>query len=216
MNKRVDNLKTDLKQSRDRFAAEVRAAGASSHVSLHATSDDDTSFVDVASRFVTAAAIQSKLSVIYAVHIDNWFGPRWLGFCGKTLGIAGVRNKTLQKSLSVPPFHPNRVLAARGHHLREDGLYADAEDLTSLHPHIPSESNIHRSIRSNILYAWYSGNSVATHKGVVMMYQRRQDECKAFYTMFNGDKMWKLDKHVGITRIEVETLLESEPSSRAT
>jgi hypothetical protein len=216
MNKRGENLFARLQDARDRIAKVIAAVPGSSRVSLHTTTEDNTSFIDLASKLVTATAMKANLSIIYAVHIDNWFGPRWLGFCGKTRGIAGVRNKTLKRSLSIPPFHPHRVLSARGHRLREDGLYVDAEELTSLHPHIPSESNIYRRIRSNILYAWYSGNSVATHKGVVMIYQCQQDKSQAFYTMFNGEKGWIVEQHIGITRAEVDVLLETDPRNRAT
>lgn len=208
MNKRFEAFAAQLRQMRRQFAEHVATAPAAGNVILHYTSADDPAFVRFASSFITSAAAVSELSTIYTIHIDNWFGPRWLGFCGKFRGIAGVRNRTLKKSLSVPPFHPNRVLSARGHRLRDDGLYADAEDLTSLHPHARSETNINRGIRGGVLHAWYSGKTVDSGKGVVMMYHRKGDKCKAFYTMFNRERGWKLDEHVGITRSEVSSLTE--------
>src|SRR5687767_7333422 len=45
----------------------------------------------------------------YVVKIDNWFGKRWLGFSGKTLGAAGVR----KEKLTLPPFIPSRVVSQR-------------------------------------------------------------------------------------------------------
>jgi len=216
MGNRSDQLVAQRQQMQRRFTEKITNAPAASNVLLHTASTDDATFIGIASRLITAAAAAADLSLVYAVHIDNWFGPRWLGFCGKTRGIAGVRNRTLKRSLSVPPFHPHRVLSARGHYRREDGLYAHAEEITSLHPHIPSEVNIYRSIRGRILHAWYSGNTTNSGKGVVMVYYRLGDNCKAFYTMFNRDRGWDLDQHIGITRPEVAAMLETENCWRAT
>ena len=67
-----------------------------------------------------------------------------------------------------------------------------------------------------MLHAWYSGNTFNSHKGVVMIYYRHDDDCKAFYTMFNGDRDWNLDLSIGIARSEVATFLESSSSGWAT
>ncbi len=210
MSKRSDELAAQLKQMRQRFAERVANALAAPTIILHSTPSDDSAFIDIDSRLITATAAAHELPVIYAVHIDNWFGARWLGFRGKLLGIAGVKSKTLKRSLIVPPFHPNRVLSARGHRLRDDGLYADAEDVTSLHPHITSGANLSRNIRGNIVHAWYSGNTISSRKGVVMIYHCQGDDCGAFYTMFDGNREWQLEEHVGITRQEVAALLETD------
>lgn len=216
MSRRSDELRSDLLEAERRIAGAVADAPASALVALHATADDDPSFIDKASRLATAASLTAGLSHVYAIHIDNWFGPRWLGFRGKTRGVAGIRNRTLKRSLGVPPFHPNRVLASRGHLRREDGLYADVEAASSIHIRVPSEFNIQRDIRRDFLYAWYSGDSAATRRGVVMIYFQRGADCKAFYVAFDGDRDWEIDQHVGITRREVRALLDGEIPNRAT
>ena len=165
MNKRLNQLRAQMIDANRAYADAIEASPKSSFIRLNTTEFDAIAFIEIASRLVTATAIQNDLSRVYAIHIDNWFGPRWLGFCGKILGATGVRNRTLKRSLNVPPFHPNRVLKARGHHLQQDGLYADVEDLASLHVHRPSGTNIYRTIRNNILYAWYSGNTQQSKKG---------------------------------------------------
>lgn len=207
MSKRLDKPTAQFRNATSTFAGAMATSPASSLVALHATEADAYPFIDIASRLITATAIQNGLSCIYAIHVDHWFGPRWLGFCGKIAGSAGVRNLTLKRALNVPPFHPNRVIKARGHHLRQDGLYADAEDLKSLHAPRRSETNLFRTIRSNILYAWYSGNTQVNKKGVVMIYYATEAKTKAFYVMFNGDSDWRIEEHIGITRAEVGDLL---------
>lgn len=215
-----------MSKSRDRLWKELRAkdaawqhrfesAPATPLVSLHADSGDALPFIDIASRLITATAKKHKLPVVYAIHIDNWFGERWLGFCGKICGAAGVRNRTLTESLTPPPFHPNRVLNETDHYLRDDGLYAAMEGLCSLHSHRPSATNINRHIRTDILHAWYSGNSAATRKGVVMAYLATKPVTEAWYVMFNGESDWRLDRHIAITRREVSDLMESVSSTTA-
>jgi hypothetical protein len=216
MSNRSDQLKEQVQAMRAAWQHTVEHAPANALVSLDASNGDALPFIDVASRLITATAKKYEVPIVYAVHIDNWFGERWLGFCGKICGAAGVRNRTLKKSLTLPPFHPNRVLKATGHYLRDDGLYAEAEELRSLHTHRPSETNIHNAIRSNTRHAWYSGNSVATHKGVVMAYLATESVTKAWYVTFNGELDWRLDHHVGITRREVSDLIETVSKRTAT
>jgi len=209
MTNRSDAILEQLRARIDAWQQCVEAAPASRIVSLDAADGDSPSFLDVAARLITATARRYDLSIVYAVHIDNWFGERWLGFCGKICGAAGVRNRTLKRSLTLPPFHPNRVLNATGHYLRGDGLYAAADQMHSLHVHQPSEANIDNAIRNATLHAWYSGNTNATKKGVVMVYLTTDSVTKAWYVMFDGDADWRLDRHVGISRKEVYDLIEA-------
>lgn len=62
--------------------------------------------VDLLLRGITTTQAPKDLILI---RIDNWFGPKWLRFSGKILGAAGLWNKTL----TVPPFVPNRVVSER-------------------------------------------------------------------------------------------------------
>lgn len=175
-------------------------------LTLHATEDDSAEFIDIAARVTTSFAEANDWPWVYAVHIDNWFGPRWLGFRGKINGAAGIRNRTLKKDLIVPPFHPNRVLNATAYHRQENAAYMAAKELTTLHSARTSESNLNNSIRKNILYVWYSGNTMATRKGAIMIYYESPMQAEAFYILFHGDRGWRVEQHVGLTRAEVSEL----------
>ena len=180
-------------------ASDVYTSAPADLIPLQKDESDDVSFIDIASRLVTASATFNKLPMVYTIHVDNWFGDRWLGFRGKLLGIAGVRNRTLKRSLVLPPFHPHRVLGGTEYHLSDAGHYEERGDLSSLHKHQPSQENLDRPIRRHTLYAWYSGNTIDTRKGVVMVYFSTPELTKAWYVMFNGDADWRLDRHIGIT-----------------
>lgn len=176
-------------------------------IPLSSNEGDSPGFVDIATRLITAAAVQYDTPIVYAIHVDNWFGARWLGFRGKLCGIAGVHSRTLRRDLALPPFHPNRILGGAEYHRADDGHYRFAGSLNHLHRNQRSEVNLGRRIRRNTLHAWYSGNTATTNKGVLMTYISSNDITKAWYVMFDGHDDWRLDQHVGITRSEVGVLL---------
>src|SRR5688500_17691444 len=97
--------------------------------------DDDPEFLDLAGRLIGGAAIAYELGVV-AVHIDHWFGDRWLGFCGKYLGMAGVRTADFTKSLTPPPFHPHRIHSVRYYWHSAQG-FQHSDDVKSPHGYRP-------------------------------------------------------------------------------
>lgn len=178
-------------------------------VPIESRDNDALPFVEVVSRLVTAASIRHNLSVVYTIRIDHWFGPRWLGFCGKICGAAGVRNRTLRSHLTEPPFHPHRVTDKREFHRDDDGRYELVGRLSYLHRFRPSASNIYNEIRWHTLHAWYSGDTVATNKGVLMVYFSTRTSAKAWYVAFDGHANWKSERQIGISRREIVELVET-------
>jgi hypothetical protein len=114
---------------------------------------DDAAFVDLAGRVIAGAAIEAELREIVVVHIDHWFGRRWLGFSGKILGAAGVRSRQLDCSHAPPPFHPRRVLSARHYGPSDARSFDFKSNVTWLHGYRPSEENIRRTMFPDHLYA---------------------------------------------------------------
>ncbi len=176
---------------------------------LEANPTDDAPFLDLASRLVAGAALSNGLSDVVAVHVDHWFGERWLGFCGKLLGSAGVRSRRLDGELTPPPFHPHRVLSARVYRLTEARTFEYWEDAGSLHGYRPSQSNINQTFRRSRLYAWYSGDTIATDKGVVMAYAIKKAQNAAWYTAFHKSPAWHLGQTVGVSPRVVHEFIES-------
>jgi hypothetical protein len=178
---------------------------------LEANATDDAPFLDLASRLIAGAAVASCLSDVVAVHIDHWFGERWLGFCGKLLGSAGVRSRRLDGELTPPPFHPHRVLSARAYRLTESQTFEHWDDAGSLHGFRPSQANINRTLRRNRLYAWYSGDTTATDKGVVMVYVVKETGNAAWYTAFHKAPAWHLGQTVGVSPRAIQEYMGRTP-----
>lgn len=91
---------------------------------LPVTDADSGRFINIVTRIIMSVAAVSGWPRVYTVHIDNWFGSRWLSFRGKIFGAAGVRNRTLKYGLSLPPFHPNRVLNVTCYHRQGNKRYS--------------------------------------------------------------------------------------------
>jgi hypothetical protein len=186
-------------------------------IPLEANPTDDGPFLDLAGRLIVGAALANGFSDVVAVHIDHWFGERWLGFCGKLLGSAGVRSRRLDGELTPPPFHPHRVLSARVYRLTEANSFEHWDDAGSLHGYRPSQANINRTFRRNRVYAWYSGDTAATDKGVVMVYLVHRKWSAAWYAGFDRFPQWHLSVTRAISPGRVQELLElSAPEQRHT
>jgi hypothetical protein len=180
-------------------------------IELAASANDDAAFLDLASRLIARAAIAGDLRDVVVVHINHWFGDRWLGFCGKQFGAVGVRNRRLTGDLTPPPFHPHRVQSARAYQLTDSGVFAYRSDEKWLHRYRPSEANVGRALCTNRLYAWYSGNTKDTEKGVVMVYVIKKPVNAAWYVAFERTPTWHLAQTVGISPRRVLEFIEVAP-----
>jgi hypothetical protein len=177
-------------------------------LSLEKLSNDDPAFLNVAGRLIAGAASVRGWRTITVVHIDHWFGGRWLGFCGKLLGIAGVRTRDLSGTLTPPPFHPNRVLSEKQYE-RLETEYVDVGDRQWLHRDCTSQQNLSRKIYMDGLYAWYSGDTTATDKGAVMVYEVFRRTSDAWYVRFDKTKKWRVAQTVRISPQRVQQLIGS-------
>src|SRR5262245_40999643 len=78
-----------------------------------------------------------RVPELFLIKIDNWFGPKWLNFCGQWLGAVGV----WKRPVSIPPFVPNRVLWQRQLCAPE---YVDCDPAFELHLAMPSAEAMQR------------------------------------------------------------------------
>lgn len=184
-------------------------------LTLHAETTDDPGFLDVAAQLMTGAAVANGLRDIWVVHIDHWFGERWLGFRGKLLGIAGVHSRSLTRPLVVPPFHPHRVRCVQRFGTNENGDFEPREvGWRTLHGERSSQDNLKKIIHVSGLHAWYSGGTTESGKGAVMVYVVNRGRYAAWYTMFQNEPPWRLVRNVGIARRKVLELTTSDEAGR--
>lgn len=159
-------------------------------IQLEATAIDDPTFVDLVSLFVSHYADVCQAVAVRVVHIDNWFGDRWLGFQGKIMGAMGIRNRRVNDcTLPAPPFKPSRVVSALELHRDADSQYSVVSNsIAGLHADKPG-SEFWYLTRTGI-YAWYSGNTKTNTTGSLMVYEVTREGSSGWYIGFDRNPDW--------------------------
>jgi hypothetical protein len=188
---------------------------------------DSARFIEKARSIAIGVARDYAPKRLYVIRIDNWFGPRWMGFAGKfTVGkrIRGLPTAAIgvhKTRLHVPPFVPHRVLAER---VIAGPDHEETVAAAPLHIECPSKQALSRRIADidkDAAFLWFSGGSEAQGRGSVMVYlpdafdptahQRGVlRDCGAIYAGFSkrpGD--WEPAMLRGVSRSEVAHLEES-------
>lgn len=160
-------------------------------IQIEATTIDDVDFVELISRFVSHYADAYKTPRICVVHVDNWFGARWLGFQGKISGAAGVRCRSVNDcTLPTPPFKPSRIKSALELRRDANSRYAVvSESLAGLHADKPGDE-FWNLIRSGI-YCWYSGSTKTNTSGSLMVYDVTSEGSSGWYIGFDRAPNWR-------------------------
>jgi len=177
-------------------------------IKISAQSGDDSSFLKQVESFANGLLSVHCPKEVYLVHIDNWFGEKWLGFSGKVLGQLGVSNI---EELTIPPFVPNRVVSQRYFTFDTSNNYVEKESSFQLHIDQTSEQNMNRKMHHLIpesIAIWYSGKSKSNARGVIMAYIPIEDQYLKWYVEFRSPN-WNISKSVGGSRGEIETLINT-------
>lgn len=183
-----------------------QSALAATEIALHSSETDHPQFLEAVTNIANAmVAAADDVHGVYEVHIDNWFGRKWLGFWGKVHGAVGVRSYNLQGRLNAPPFNPNRVLSQRYYHKAGSGF--QHPERVKLHVRRPSETNLACPVRNQFLYLWYSANSIANGKGSLMCYLASPPSSIAWYAVLDENKDWQPSECIGISREELAHLI---------
>jgi hypothetical protein len=177
---------------------------------------DSAEFMERVRALTVGVARDCEPARLYVIRIDNWFGPRWMHFAGKALGLVGVHPL---RPLHVPPFVPHRVVAER---VFAGPAYEETVVMPPLHIECPSSRALLRRITDidkDGAFVWFSGVSEAQRRGAVMVYlpidsdQTARDGLRrtgAFYVGFSEREMgWEPSMLRGVSRGEVAHLQES-------
>ena len=128
--------------------------------------DDSHDFIAIIEGLVNGLLAVEAPPSLKLIKIDNWFGPKWLGFSGKVLGALGVS----MPKLTIPPFVPNRVVSERE---LAGPSCEEIEDGGLIHLSVPSSVALTRKaveVVPKALLFWYSGGSQNSGRGSAMAY----------------------------------------------
>jgi TPR repeat protein len=186
---------------------------------------DSAEFMKKVQTIVVGAARDYNPVRLYAIRIDNWFGPKWMHFAGKFSAgkhfYAGIHKVTLH----VPPFVPHRVVAER---VFAGPNYDGTVARPQLHIECASMLALTRRIADvdkDAAFVWFSGQSEVQKRGSVMVYlpiaftpttshRRERRRTGAFYVGLSEHEIgWESAMLRGISRGEAAHLEESGTTS---
>jgi hypothetical protein len=177
-------------------------------IELREPKDSDSTFASIVERAVNNAVESSNPGEVYVVQVDRWFDYKWQQFSGTVMHeIAVWRN-----NLTVPPFHPSRILSERYFRFSPDlGLYAECS-AKPLHINQASAENLRRSIRdisSSGIFVWYSHVSKDSGRASLMLYIVAAGDASGWYAGFARKDEWRLVQVKGTSRRAAATILLS-------
>jgi hypothetical protein len=158
--------------------------------------NDDPRFMRCATELIGGMVAGMGIPRYQTFRIDNWFGPNWLGFCGKMLGAFGVAKS---RNIVIPPFVQNRLTAQSLFVRQPDGGYTYEGDGPKVHHIGKSESNFknyaHEAAPDTTL-VWISGNSRLNQRGSIMAYKPGPENYMMFYVEYqNKNDEWTISQH---------------------
>jgi hypothetical protein len=174
-------------------------------IEIQTEDGDSPLFIAQVQAVVRGIAARHTPSELVLVKIDNWFGPRWLKFSGKLLGLFGV----WWQELTVPPFVPNRVVWERRFRLP-----SCMEVKTSRPLHIATRlssaeaSRRVSDVEPGIPLIWFCGGSEINGRAAIMAYVPVADTYWTWYAGWSCNGSWKADALKGILAAELAALAE--------
>lgn len=189
---------------------------------------DDPGFIAVLNSLVQGLISNRAPEELWIIQIDNWFDHKWLRFSGMG-GVASpflvgglvtpfdsVKVEFYQDKLTFPPFTPNRVLGQWSYiRIGDDYREAPFPDLPHSSKRQRSPMNLQRRIQDlnrSACFVWYSANTVANGRGSVMVYNIGVNGLECWFAAFNRREGWKVQQTKGVSRDDVEQLVEMRSS----
>lgn len=157
--------------------------------------DDDPEFVAIVELVVRGVSGFHKPRQFQVFRINNWFGPKWLGFCARVVGAAGFRNFT---NVVVPPFVQNRLTAQSLFVCRPDGQYEYSGDGPQIHHVGKSSENFKNLVRvrtPETMLFWFSGNTKKNKRGSLMAYMPGRSD-GMWYLEFQKQEEWSISQQI--------------------
>jgi hypothetical protein len=156
-----------------RSSRQSTPAGRIENPEIESLDGDDEQFLHIVRCVLEQSLEFHRPSALRVLRVDNWFGPRWLGFAGKVLGALGVH----AGRLVIPPFVPSRIVSEiPWRHTGE--VWRRESEYEPLHKRMRSADNLGRFFDlfcPETMAMWFSSRSAANGRGAVMVYSSAGD-----------------------------------------
>ena len=173
-------------------------------IHLSHTDGIDSDFLAIVEQALNNAQQRVAPSEVYVTQIDGWFDYKWQGFSGTVMHEIAV----WRHNLSLPPFHPSRVLSET-HFVQSEGSSYESSPAKPLHISQASSANLNRrvtDVSSSAVFLWYSRTDGNSDRGSLMVYTVDQSESSGWYAGFKRNGAWRLTQIKGASRREIEEL----------
>lgn len=184
-------------------------------ISLAACETDDPEYLARITALLAGITAGRDFRKLHLVQLDNWFDYKWLGFSGEVEGSVGVWQSG--DRLTIPAFHPNRVVTQRDFTREDPGAELEESATTKqLHIKQPSVRNLQRHVeivagRAAIL--WYTGRTLSNGRGAAMAYLPREEGYETWYASLVRKDGWVVDKTKQISKAAFAELSSPRPIS---
>jgi hypothetical protein len=183
--------------------------------------NDDPQFVELVMHIISGLVNGSFPEQIFVMKIDNWFDHKWLNFSG--IGSVGffwglnapdtALDEFRQDKVTFPPFTPNRVVGEY-YFLRDENMeYSPSLSAPYIHQRklAPSSKNLHKRVTDfaeSAIFVWLSSNTKSNRRGSIMVYEVKDSSAHTWYAGLSKDEGWRVLQTKGITREQVQSLME--------
>ncbi len=152
-----------------------------------------------------------RISQVFCVRIciDGWFDAKWLNFSGKLMGAVAVR----KLQLTVPPFHPNRILS-EDHFIKSGNGYKPVNPESLLHGLRTSEQNLNLYLDRRCDDALLFWHGTTQEHMPQMIYRITATREEAWYISLEADGL-KIGLLRGISRTEADRILSINTAEQA-
>lgn len=156
--------------------------------------DDDPGFLTSVDQVIRGVVGTFKPPQFQVFRINNYFGLKWLGFCGKLVGALGCRNFT---NVVIPPFVQNR-LTARSYFVRNaNESYEYLGEGLQIHHVGKSSDNFRNFAATNAPETdlfWFSGNTLKNKRGSLMGYSPGKSYWLWYLEFHKKGDRWSISK----------------------
>ncbi len=185
--------------------------------------NDEPQFVELVMRIISGLVKDMSPQQIFVMKIDNWFDQKWLNFSG--IGSVGffwginapdtALDEFRQDKVTFPPFTPNRVIGEYYFLRDESGDYLPSLSAPYIHQRrlAPSSENLHKRVTDfaeSAIFVWLSSNTKSNRRGSIMVYEVKGSSVNTWYAGLSKEEGWRVLQTKGITREQVQSLMERD------
>lgn len=185
---------------------------------------DAVEFIQQVNSILESLADDLYVGEVVFVKIKNWFSQKWLNYSGKSIvhapwaSLLGpgrpeeASTSVWLKSITIPPFHPNRVISSRFVRVKDTGNKRIEKTAHGYRRSTETGRHLVKDYTKDGLLLWYSSNTLVNQKGSLMIYISQNDQVKTWYAQFENIGGWRITKTKGINMDELHFLANDRRS----